>query len=482
MRHIGCVFVRALILLLVLASCRDILSLDDVPPPMPGSEVTGRYRLRALANSADYKPIVTDYPVQAFEANATLEDGSVVPIALAPDGTFAFNTIATDDGYRLRFVTTRGTFEFQHSARHLELVQPGWPLDSQTVDDNTTITYALNDPPPSGAAVPLLRSTGSWTQAQGTQVTPSSYSFDWPRGFPRLREENFDRLFFTFDDNVTSGTTTYRAIVRYRFDDVTLLNGQVNAVSSDLQRVGLMSLQRTRCIRVRADAATMLARLSGVYEGITSQTAAWYVADVADPSLGFFATQALAYATITDNFEGDIDYGDPFPGVNAYLVQTVLTRPLRLGAASLTAYFGTRAYDMPANGGCGTPAPTPPTIALPRSVRIAQTELQNEPTVTIDRSGPIRLDWTIGSQGAVDLWRIALIEVSASLEFGKQINFVSVEPSLLLDPRDLVAGKSYVVQVTAVIGFSGASDGELATRTYPTMSSDMFSSPFTIAN
>lgn len=471
--------------MLVLAGCRDILSLDDVPPPPPGSEVTGRYVFRALSNNAQHEPIVTEYPVQAFAASAALADGSVVEVAIGPDGTFAFHSTAEDDRYRLRFVTTRGTHEIQHSARHLELAQAISPLDSQSVGDNTTVTYALNDPPPSANATPVLRSTGSWSQPPpGTRVTQDGYMFTWPAGYPRLRAEKYDRLFFTFDDTSANASLPYRSIVRYRYDDVTIQNGVTNAVSNESNRVGLMSVQRNRCMRVRVDFTTMIERLQSVYSLGVPLAAAWYVVDVPDPTLGFFGAHPVAYATATSDVEADIDFGDPFSGVNGYTGQVLFARTLKAGGTSKTLPVGTHVYALPATGSCGNSASSLPEIALPSTPRVAGSELAGtDTTVMIDRSAPVAVDWSIASPGYVDYWQVSLIELTGtSLDFGKTITYSTIEPSLAIDPRDLVLGKTYVLQIMPTVGFAGAVEGDFATRSYPALTHTAYSATFTIAN
>ena len=473
--------------MLVLAGCRDILSLDDVTPPPPGSEVTGRYVYRALSNNAEYKPMITEYPVQAFEATAALADGNVVDVAIEPDGTFAFHSNAQDDLYRLRFVTTRGTYEVQHTARHLELAGAIWSLDSQSVGDNTTITYALNDTPPSMNATPVLRSTGTWIQSPpGARISLDGYTFTWPVGYPRLRAERYDRLFFTFDDAGASGASVpYRTIVKYRTDDVTILNGTTNAVSSENNRVGLTSVQRTRCMRVRVDFATMIQRLQGAYSALGTMLAnAWYVVDVPEPSLGFFGTHSVAYASDVGNIEGDIDFGDPFPGVNGYTAHVLFARTLKVGAATRTVAVGTVAYALPPTGSCGTPAPALPEIVLPSMTRIAGSDLAGaESMVTIDRSAPVPVEWSIASPGYVDYWQVSLLELTGTaLDFGKTIAYSTVESSLVIAPSDLVVGKTYVLQIMPSVGFPGAVAGDLATRSYPALTHTFYSGTFTIAN
>lgn len=469
----------------LLAGCRDLLGIDDPPPPINTSIVTGRFVMHEPVNRADHTPIVNTYPMPITSATATLDDETVVPVTLHGDGTFELGTRADDQRYRLRFqIADWGAdLEIQHASRHLELAEITRRRPLELVGDRTALTYALNELPPSPTALPYVRATGVWMNATVQRVTTSNYVVNWPVGGPRLRADKFDRLYFAFDDLV-GAPPQYRATTRYRFDDVTIENGASVAVSTDANRVGLTAQPLDRCMRVRADNASELARLMNVSAGTPG--GAWYVFDLIDPSFGFLG-QGVAYHYELNNTDRDVQFGDPMPGVNGYGTDAHVARTIKLAGASQTVFAGVYSYMIPPASTCGTPAAPPPTVALPGRPRIGGIELTSDDQhITIDRDRPSQLEWDVVSPGTVDLWIVYLHEIAASgsnIAYVRNIIYYTVEldpPAIVIDPDDLRIDTSYVVDIYAVIWHPGAPDGDFVTRRYPGVLANTVSTTFTI--
>jgi hypothetical protein len=482
----GCARRTGPIIVMIVASGCDLVFLDRPAPPgidAPITEpsiVTGRYLRRTVVNDASYFPIAIDEPMTEGISRVTLEDGTRPELTMHPDGRFSFERGSPDQPYRL----FAGSLEYQLAASHLELVDPQWGrIDRDIAAPGTTLTYQVQ-----GVSDVIgkayVQTTGLWTQTQ-TPALNTQFTIAWDqagslwgeRGL--LRADRHDRAYYTLHELVTSlpSASPHYAIVGYRIDEVTMTSSQDTLVTGTISYP-----PRDRCVRIAGAQKTEMDRMIAAgYGTVSDYTANWVVNAVPRLDVGPGGGLNTAYMTAAGasivNTNEDVVVMNPFNGHALVVTTTVYLRKPVTGPGATSSHDLSQISQhwVPATEGCTAPSTVGGVVAVPLSPSLDSRALVTDDTaISIDRTALVPLTWSLTS-GSVDRYVLILFELGASTEaetvgqttLVARAGWVTVAPSVAIDPALLVTGKSYLFAVVAEVGFAGAAAGDFGTIGYP---------------
>jgi hypothetical protein len=453
--------------------------------------VTGSYLAYVAGNDVNHAPTVSMQPFASIVANVRLDDGSTPAVAWNADGTFAF-AAAPGQGYWLTLIGNGIYTDYQLAASQLELAEPIWSrLDRVAPGAGTQVTYNLTAAPPASAAV-YTQSTGQWSLANAPG-TMTSYTIDWTKvpTWPKwgalgsiglLDTSHNDRLYLTVFDVIAG--KNYAIVDGYRIDDVTLTSGATKTISG-----GYQAITPTTCIAVDALRGTEANRLAAAGYG-TTFSGSWWLEAFPTPQLGVGGDLLLAYSL--DNTPPTTDTtGQPmieniFTGHSLVLRMAVgtsraVTAP---NATSSMPVYNTSFHWVVPTLNCATPSQILGSVALPGQPVLAGTTLDTDgKPIAVDRSGPVQLTWPVSGR-FVDHYRVELYEVYADAANASQmalrVRTRTLAPHASIDPAALEVGKTYLYEVTAVLGYPSSGAGDFRTVAFPLGEGLFTSNTFTI--
>jgi hypothetical protein len=485
------------LVLVAAAGCDKVLGFDEVGVNPNETTVYGHGVTRTVINDSNRLATTKDFDFSTGtiqSLTAVLDDGTHSPIQVDTSptnvGGFFFNRKNHTERYRLIVPSTTADpapVEYQMSSGTLQLLSRSWGRSSLPQPPNETmpgngslLQYTLTGgPTPSASAVAYVESTGLWTEtaiASGAQATaPAPY--DWAKAISLYgpvylldgSSVTRDRAYFTLHDYEG---TSYRYIVGYRFDDVVMKAGTVTMAGGQLY-----ALPRDSCVHVIAQLAQ--ASQAVMDAGLGTPTASWRLVAVPVDTMG----PELSFVVVEGASSGvDVLFGQPFGGYGLDIAMdaTVSHAVLAPGAAVPSAQLSGSTHWIPAQpttatsiGTCNSTSELDAVIPMPTAPMIGGAPVDQDRTLEIDRTLPsVPLSWTPNSTASVELYRADLYEVidNGGITFLRHaLRFVTTNvspegaPVIDIDPKYMPAGSSYVFEVTDLIGFPHARDGDFET-------------------
>jgi hypothetical protein len=484
---------RALAAVLALAGCDRVLGLDDIAIGENASTVHGHYGLRRVLNNSSRLPYTYDDPPVGRAppgAFVQLADGNASTLVWGGDDHFYFNRASTTQAYRLVFpgVDPVPTIEYQFAVDQLELLDRKWgrPGAQRTYPmPGTQLHYSVPVPGNLTAPLTLVDSTGIWTQSNldatqtvdwtKVQVAPDAGPIALLDATPLV---NNDRAYYLIYDRPSGATFT--RLYYYRFDDVTLGNGEVTTITSSSPP---FAINADSCVDVAAPRANELARITAAgYIGTSPDVgAAWSLLALPVLAMGPEIAFLIAYdGSSTDYPATATRFGTPFGGYDFVLQMGVVANHAMLAPGAtipVTVQFGSNHFIQPeANTACAVPTSFDQRVQLPSPPVLDNAPL-GDVQLQLDRSRLAKLSWTPSQSGASsELYRADLYEVSAAgsatvlalrATWYTTNHTLDGNPLVLVDPQLLQSGKSYAIQVIDMLGYPLAGNGDLATIRYP---------------
>lgn len=456
----------------MLAGCAQIFDLDDRAPSVIGTHVR-----REIRNDASHFPVVVEVPYETIEAIAVLDDGTRSTVHWESDGTFWFPVARWDQPYRLQITADGATAEYQHHSRFLRLGSRSvGRLDRATVPAGTALEYVVDDAPSNG--VVTVATTGVWSETSAPVGANSSFTIDWiktiplspPRGL--IDAAQFDRAYWIHHDTFASPEgEAYWGLSRYREDDITLAAGQVTSVVGSS-----IPIDASSCVRIDLKNQTEATRLQNAGLG-TAVFGAWSLRAVPAPAVNASGLGLASMAAPSDlrDVTFDVRFGNPFPGHQPLLVSRVsINRGVIAPGAATVAPLqcGTIRWTTPSLDDCATPTTTAGTVGVPGMATLDGNELATDrQLLPIDESREqLVLRWALATDGPVDHYVVSLVEALSSrgtTTLPVRATYVTVEPSVVIDPALFHPGKLYMFSIVARTGFPRSADGDLIEQVYP---------------
>jgi hypothetical protein len=491
---------RLVVLALVLAGCDKLLGLSDVTYTPDAADaaverITGDYRYLVAAVGSDGLPVQQDLPSPPdTELVAMLPDGTSVPIDRASDGSFAF-TLPPGSSYRfaVRDSDQSVATEYQSASPTLALRRYFFSrLDAQLPTMPTAV-----DVQESTTVTDFAQVGGLGIRGWFMQVNFSMFTFDWSSlGIGLFSAAKNDRFVYT---NWTHSTIApwYYTISEADVASVEMVDGQPVTIGPHTPT----PVAQDRCVHLTTHGKTELGRL-GAATGLdvsdsSVSGAGWDLFSTPIASMGPDGGLPLVEnsTNVAADDDRDITYGTPYVGESdVSVVQIYIERPLVLPQTNGTIVeHRENFYDL-IQPGSGSPCSsvidaTATPIAQLATTMLAQTSLDKDgQAITIDRSAPVRLEYTLGS-GAVDNVSVELDE-AISVAPGGQPSTVVVplrtyivrDGVVVIDPELFVRGHYYLFNVTTRTGLPGAAQLDFRAQTFPQGFATIYTTMFRIAN
>ncbi len=495
---------RLAVAVLALAGCSRVLGLDDIPIDQGALTVYGTLTTRRVLNSQTRLPyLADDAPLKQAPANmfVELDDQSRRILTWNGDGTFSFDREQLTQAYRLVFPGsfTEPTVEYQLTGAQLAILDREWgraASERTTAMAGTSVQYSFATPPAPGVTGTLfLDSSGLWTETPilGSVPTNESFTLVWASAFavPEAQpvalldaEIQYDRLYYVLYEPASATTST---LARYRFDDVSLKDGTTTQIVNQ----PVYTVQADTCVQVQAPRSVEIGHITAAgYVAQTPATAMWRLLALPVLAMGPDVSFPLAYDPGTSDFlPKPIDFGTPFTGYDLLLELTAsAAHPVLAPGAMVPAVlaFGSDQYVEPqavaasvGDAECAMQTPSKfPGIQLPTAPLLDGFPLDRDQPIQLDRTRLAKLTWTTTQTGALpEMYRADLFEVAADATLTTQLRPHATwyttnhtpdgAPQVLVDPALLEAGKSYVIEISDIVGQPGAAGGDLSLLHYP---------------
>jgi hypothetical protein len=464
--------------------------------------VHGSFGHQLITNNSTGTPIETDllYGADQLDVRAVLDDTAIVPTITFADDSFSFPRTTSDESYSLSIRAAQEATVFnevQDSGDNVALWAPYYGRISRSgvtrvTDVNVMVTGV---PPPTRA---YIASTGlrSYTYVDAQPANTQMFTFDWNMATSLYGAQGVlsaaagDVLWYNgLDETIPSmdPVDDYYAIVSQMHQMVTMTNG------GTLSFTGAASATpQDHCVTLGLPRSTELARVQASTPFATSTTGSgWSVAAVPFASVGPGAAIPIviqANGTIEDQ-SIKIIYANPYPEDQIASMSAAFRRSaLATGATTgVSLSYGTsQMYQVPSSPTATCAAITMnANIAMPSPLTLGGTLLDTDnQMLEIDRSGPISLEFApIG--GVADDWITLLDEVTvvAGVTTVTELRqYSTLTPSVIIDPKLLISGRSYLFETYARVGFPNAATRDYKTVAYPFGTGVVYSSIFTIGN
>jgi hypothetical protein len=492
--------VKRALLVVALAGCDNVLGLTtvagiDAPPPDgPTQLVSGDYIIYSLRNDASFAPQMVMTPVSASDVSLTvvLPDGANVPVAIGDGGAVQFQTpiggpYELDVQRSIDSVPSIVRTSVQTFAlRAYEPDRPG----AVPAQQSTLLAFSVTNSVTSPAAYAVIASTGIRTFQAPESGDVDHPALDWAhsgRGLPDASQ--FDELFYERWQKVKTG---YTQITDYLASSTTLVDGQQSVIGGPTNM-----LFPNLCVHVVSQRPTD----SNVLRAHSLGTAfgdGWSISSVPMPALGGTGTLPIVQSspgTAADDL--DVLFGTPFVrdlgmmasvGISASRLLKLPTSTIAFTATDALAY--SILFTPSVAGSCPTNMVQPDTtpIALLSSASIAGTVLAADgQQVTIDRSGPVPFAYTLTSNDYDDVIVTLFELVNVGVAPTTQTSVIAVRPyyaasPIAIDPSLLSKSHTYVLTVTARVGFPGARQLDYRNPVFPVAASRIWTAMFQIAN
>lgn len=477
--------------LLALAGCRQVLGLDDL------ATVHGTLRIRTVRNDANFEPLTSELivPAAGVVFRAVLDNG-VEPVVDYDETTGTFSFVTSEPGMPYRIVweaaelALRG--EVQHDAQQLAI---GAVFAGRFEAGPLARTTFRFDYPISPARPALVASTGVYSLTDTGRTGPS-IDFDWRQAkgvasarVGQLDSTAYDRIYVLEPELVRDDPVPPWQRIRSLSTVSVTARPETTSVLPDLQTVQSNTCAHLVVEGEAADQRVQMAR-PRTYSDRSLQ---WQV-----QALPAVATTAqagaiwVASATITDSsFDVDapLEFHNPLPGTLVGFHLTYASFDVRVGtAAPLTLSNATASRSLLAI--TDSTACNPGTTTLASTVAIASSFALDGAALTADNqalpqgTGPATLTWSDAVAGSVDHYAVSLIELvddAGSTTSTGRWSAVTPYRQVTFDRALLVAGKTYVVAVSAATGRRGFADGDYMSFSLPAETSTIYSTTFTIA-
>jgi hypothetical protein len=453
---------------------------DAAPPdaaPDAGIAITGRELVRQIANDVQHLPQVTDVPRHMVAMTAIAPDNTATPVAVGSDGSFAFTSASPD--VRLAVVRDGAPpVEYQVRATHLDLGEAlAGRYDRVAPGAGTSLAVTTTGSIAGGAVVDT---TGLWTQTAQPQGTSSaSFTLDWTKAtslsgpIGLVDSSANDQAFVAFFNGVAGGYIAVNEACPAT--ELTMMDAMPNQLSC-----ASAALPLDRCVQAAIGDADEYQRLAAALPATLAYTgggALWYVAAVPAPQLGPVGALWLAFGGTqsppTTNLSQAISFANPFPGHTPVLAWTVyrartLLLPGTTTGAPLTA---STTYIVAPTASCPTPTAVTGNAAIAAPPALDGLALDHDGlTAALDRSQPHAITWDLAAAGAVDTWMVNLYRVTATgtqTQAALERSYVTTERSVAIDPADLAAGQTYVIELDAFQAYPNAAAGDFRTLGFP---------------
>jgi hypothetical protein len=456
--------------LLVLAGCDQLWGLQHLPdaaidaaPGLPAT-VHGTYALHYVENapSGDAKTVTAPFAPSDVHATVTV-DGTVVAVPVDATGAFEFDVAHAGERYSIAFTTPYTAVDYQLTALQLALVEglSGSPTRTPA-PPGTTFSLTVNS-----RQGEFSEEWGTLGMFSRTAIIPagSAIGGPWP-ALPLLDQMQGDRIYYLgFTDTSDLGLHPYtRADYAGLSPPISVQGGVANPLS-----VIAKAITPSSCVDLTAQFATEVGRLDPALPNVGG---GWIIAAVPDLQLAQVVEFPVAYAF--ENVVADITtsptYGNPFP----YPLAAQLNARRDDGAA-----ISASQTIVPLVAGCPTSIAIPAAaVAVPAQVALDAVAITAQTTaLTIDRTNPVTVSWTRSADGDVSYYVVKVYEsVNAALVEQHQVKTTST--SALVAPDVFVAGHSYAISVSAVIGYPDAASGDFADFSPPSARADLFTHAF----
>jgi hypothetical protein len=481
----------------LLAGCDKLLGLTPpiyVPPDAPVQLVTGEYRyLYAVVDSTEH-PAILDMPADADnEIDALLDDGTVLPIARAADGTFSFSTpLAARYRLVVRDSDQNTAIEYQSDLPQLYLRRRFYSRTN--VPPATKYTpVSFDETPASTTLSSAIASYGVRTYLFNASVAKPL--IDWSTtGLGMLSAAAHDRVQYQHWDVV--GGAPYEVITEYDERSPEMHDGDTIAFTGTPA-----ALKPDHCVHLKTHRLREQQRLQAATLNANTSGSSWVIDSTPLAALGAGAALPLAQqypVTMSADDELDVVYGSPYPGeVDISNIQISSQRMLSRPTATVVLNLANseQLVDL-ISPAAGPSCPNnivdvgamPP--ALMSSSSLAGTPLTDDKqVVSIDRSQLVPFEYTLGA-GQSDLVYLTLYEVIVAIDGTTPITatvalrtFAATGSSPIeIDPNLLVRGHYYVLDVSTRVGLTGAPQFDFRTIAFPVMTANVYTSMFRIEN
>ena len=460
---------------------------DSAPDELAGGclegVVTGWFRNAVITNDASFAPIVSEVPPQTITLNASLADGTSVPIDYRGDGAFSFEASAS---YELNVVANGIPATYQTSAPHLVIGEVFLGrVDRTAVTKPTPIQFIY---PGAAQGLAFVTSTGLWTDT-AAGAGNRSLVFDWRTAKSQwhdlglLEAAHNDRLYYL--EFVDAGG--YSTIDSYGAHTITMQDGMMSTVSGGFQA----NVTRDRCVHVINDAVANHAKLEAAFPGVDAGVASWAIASVPARAQTTLGIQVLAVGSATPVANSDVmaSFMNPYPGTELVTYAAVtaaasVSLPGLTGVELPFALFEINEVD-PAGASCEVSNPLGASTGLFGRLEVQGTPVtQDNQSVMIDASSRVEIRWSRVAAGPVHHYVVVLYELTATAAGGTRKTalaaYITADPRAAIARSLLQDGHTYIVTIESRIGLAGAASGDFMTLSYPVGVSQTWSQSFVV--
>ena len=455
-------------------------------------------------------PIETDleYEADQLDVSAVLADTGAVPMVTFDGDVFGFSRNVVEEPYYLTVRAQQETMvptETQDTSPTVALWTPYWGRISRSgINKITNINFTMTGTAPTRA---YISSTGIRTFTIAPIVSPMTtlaFTFNYQNAGAiygaagALQANQGDVLYYTGYVQTVPDTLpvdNYYAITSAHHEMVTMMNGVTTAITA-----ALTPTPQTRCVMLGAPRMTQLARLQASSPFGTAPTlvaSSWAINAIPIASvnpgagIGLVIMSAASTTGIVDQVVPAM-YANPYPEDEVGIMTTQFRRTATLtGATSAaTLTYDTIEYQqIPATANTGSCANVSlaSNVALPSTPVLAGTTLDTDnQVVTFDRSNLLALTFPQVGDGNADDWQVNLEEVTNAggiTSLSTQLRIYStLTTTVMIDPKLLVSGHSYIFQVVGRLGFPLAPMRDYRKISYPFATSQFYSSIFQVGS
>ena len=461
-----------------------------------------------------------EYEADQLDVSAVLTDTGGVPMVTFAGDQFGFARSMVDEPYRLSVRAQQETTvptEVQDTVPTVELWTPYFGRVTRVAINKTTnITVSMSGATATTKA--YIASTGIRTFTLvpiATPMTNLSFTFNYENASSlygaagALQAAAGDVLYylgFTQTNPDAMSVDDYFAVTSQYHEMVTMTNGGTITIGTAIAPQPLTPMPPDHCVMLGLPRATQLARLEasnpfgsaatnpagGMVTGVVN---AWGINAV--PMAAFSPTAGIPLVyMVSPNNTGPpdvtvpINFANPFPEDEQIgFATTQFRRSAALtGAGAVTLVYQTIEYlQIPTAPAASCASVTLSSgLALPGSPALAGTTLDTDnQVVTFDRSNLLDLTFPPSTDGSADDYQVNLYEATNSggtTAFTELRIYSTLTPDVLIDPKLLVMGHSYVFIVESRLGYPLAPMRDYRTISYPFASSQIYTSIFQVGS
>ncbi len=465
----------------LLPACDLVIRLEERP------EVALSYEVHETRNAADGTPITAVISEPRF-FDVVLADGTTPALVDQREGAVTFVREAEEQSYRLavRFPDDQ-VIEYQLATPSLTIIEPVIGRNDRVLAEPLKVRQLVPNAP-SGTTSHLI-TTGLWTdtpqEAGEVGATNMSFQFDWRRARSLFGPTGMalaaagDRAYAASVSFVLGLRGAPHFVLTHMCEDAFAVLGGLR----DMQlSCGVAPIARDRCLSIETGFTAELERIAATLLPVPHPTKfyGWFIGAVPAPTsiprIDLTLASRFAFAgaaTAAVETDDEITYGNPFPGHAVSLrVHASQERSYKDPSATypMTIDTRTRYWSAPA-ATCAAPEPMPAPVAIPHGIVLGGTLLDEDGRVV--ETAPtreLRVTWNATPEGSADFYRVVVYEIGELITFTFRVarrTYVVVEPTAIVDPSLLQAGKTYLIEVEAHVGYPNARRGDFATLGYP---------------